>query len=101
MSLTEVIYMLQMLLIVAAGLTGYIMARNFVRNRLRFVDAVQSGWAPLVAGIFAFAFTWPLSLLPLLSVMPAVTFGIGTGLGTASGARIIRRTDRARRQITP
>jgi hypothetical protein len=93
--------MLQVLLTVAAGLTGYLMAKNFVRNRLRFVDAVHRAWAPLVAGILAFAFAWPLSLLPLVSIAPAVMFGIGTGLGTASGARIIRRADRTRHQLTP
>lgn len=93
--------MLQVLLTVAAGLTGYLLAKNFVRNRLRFVDAVHSAWAPLVAGTLAFAFTWPLALLPLVSIAPAVMFGIGTGLGTASGARIIRRADRTRHQLTP
>ena len=30
--------MLQMLLTVVAGVAGYLMARTFVRNRLRFVD---------------------------------------------------------------
>jgi hypothetical protein len=93
--------MLQVLLTVVAGLTGYLMAKNFVRNRLRFVDAVHSAWAPLVAGTLAFAFTWPLALLPLVSIAPAVMFGIGTGLGTASGARIIRRADQTRHQLTP
>jgi len=93
--------MLQVLLTVVAGLTGYLMAKNFVRNRLRFVDSVHSAWAPLVAGTLAFALTWPLALLPLVSIAPAVMFGIGTGLGTASGARIIRRADQTRHQLTP
>jgi hypothetical protein len=92
--------MLQLLFTVAAGLAGYFIARNFVRSRLRFVDAIHSRWAPLLAGTLAFAFAWPLAMLPLLSVAPAVVFGIGTGLGTASGARIIRRSDRTRYQIT-
>jgi hypothetical protein len=93
--------MLQVLLTIAAGLTGYLMARNFVRNRLRFVDAVHRAWAPLVAGTLAFALAWPLALLPLVSIAPAVMFGIGTGLGTASGARMIRRADQTRHQLTP
>ena len=92
--------MLQLLLTVVAGFAGYLLARNFVRNRLRFVDAAQSRWAPLVAGTLAFAFTWPLSLLPLVTLSPAVFFGVGTGLGTAAGARIIRRTEQTRYQIT-
>jgi len=93
--------MLQLLLTVVAGIAGYVMARNFVRNRLRFVDAVHSTWAPLIAGATAFLFTWPLSLLPLVSVTPAVLFGIGIGLGTVSGARLIRRGDEARRRLLP
>jgi hypothetical protein len=92
--------MLQILLPLFAGLAGYLMARSFVRNRLRFVDAIQSGWAPLVAGAVAFIFAWPLALLPLVSVAPAIMFGIGTGLGTASGARMVRRADATRRRIT-
>ena len=92
--------MLQMLLTVVAGVAGYLMARTFVRNRLRFVDAIHSPWAPLAAGTLAFAFAWPLALLPMLTAAPAVLFGIGIGLGTASGARIVRRADGTRRQIT-
>jgi hypothetical protein len=93
--------MLQLLLTVSAGLAGYHMARNFVRNRLRFVDAIHSGWAPLVAGVLAFAFAWPLALLPLVSVAPAIVFGIGAGFGTASGARIVRRGDPAHHRLAP
>jgi hypothetical protein len=93
--------MLQLLLTVSAGLAGYFLARNFVRNRLRFVDAIHSGWAPLVAGVLAFAFAWPLALLPLVSVAPAILFGIGTGLGTASGARIVRRGDQTHHRLAP
>ncbi|HUR94459.1 MAG TPA: hypothetical protein VMY76_07735 [Gemmatimonadales bacterium] len=93
--------MLQLLFTVAAGLAGYVFARNFVSNRLRFVDAIHSPWVPLSAGILAFAFAWPLALLPVLSVAPAVVFGIGIGLGTATGARIVRRADGWQRQISP
>ena len=93
--------MLQILLTLAAGVAGYLMARNFVQNRLRFVDAIHKPWMPLVAGILAFVFAWPLALLPLLSVAPAIVFGIGIGLGTAKGARMVRRADGTHRQITP
>ena len=93
--------MLQLLLTVSAGLAGYFLARNFVRNRLRFVDAIHRGWAPPVAGVLAFAFAWPLALLPLVSVAPAIMFGIGTGLGTASGARIVRRGDPTHHRLAP
>jgi hypothetical protein len=89
-----------LILTVAAGLAGYLMSRNFVRRRLRFVDAVQSSWAPLIAGATAFVFAWPTTLVPLVSVTPAVLFGIGTGLGTAAGARHIRRNE-TRRRLAP
>ena len=93
--------MLQILLALAAGIAGYLMARNFVRNRLRFVDAIHAPWAPLVAGTLAFLLAWPVALLPLLSAAPAVVFGLGIGLGTATGARMVRRADGARRQLAP
>jgi hypothetical protein len=79
--------MLQLLLTVSAGLVGFFLARNFVRSRLRFVDAIHSGWAP--------------ALLPLVSVAPAIMFGVGTGLGTASGARIARRGDPTHHRLAP
>ncbi len=85
--------MLQMLSTIAAGVIGYIVARNFVRSRLRFVDAIHSRWVPLAVGLLAFGLTSPLALLPMLSAAPAVVFGIGIGLGTAKGARLVRRAD--------
>jgi hypothetical protein len=92
--------MLQIFLTLAAGLAGYLMARNFVQSRLRFVDAIHKPWVPLVTGILAFVVAWPLALLPLLGAAPAVVFGIGIGLGTAKGARMVRRADGTHRQIT-
>jgi adenosine/AMP kinase len=93
--------MLQLALTLAAGLAGYLASRNFVRNRLRFVDAVHSVWTPLIAGAVAFIFAWPTAFLPLVTVMPAVLFGIGTGLGTASGARLIRRRETTMHRLGP
>ncbi len=77
----------------AAGIVGYLMARRFVSRRLRFVDAVQSRRAPLVAAVTATLVTWPLTMLPTITLTTAMVFGIGTGLGTASGARRVRRAD--------
>jgi hypothetical protein len=93
--------MLQLMLTVAAGLGGYLMSRNFVRNRLRFVDAIQRAWFPLVAGVLGFLLVWPLALLPLVSAGPAAIFGLGVGLGSATGARMVRRADDSRRRLTP
>lgn len=93
--------MLQLLLTVAAGLGGYFFSRNFVRNRLRFVDAIHGGWFPLVAGVLGFLLAWPLALLPLISAAPAALFGLGVGLGSATGARLARRMDDPRHRLTP
>ena len=93
--------MTEFLIILAAGFSGYLLARRFVSRRLRFVDAVQSRFAPLLAALTATILTWPLTLLPLVSLTTAIAFGIGTGLGTASGARVIRRADGELRRLTP
>ena len=82
--------MLELLITLTAGAIGFIIARNFVRRRLRFVDAVHSPVAPLVAGVTAALIAWPAVLLPLVTLTTAIVFGIGTGLGTASGARALK-----------
>ncbi len=89
--------MLHALLTISAGLFGYFLARNFVRRRLRFVDAVQSRLAPIISGIAATLLAWPAVLLPFVTLITAITFGIGTGLGTASGVRALKRNDNLRR----
>lgn len=93
--------MIHLLIALAAAGLGYLLARNFVRRRLRFVDAVQSPLAPLVAGLLATLVFWPLSLLPLVKLSTAILFGIGTALGTASGARAIRHQEGDQRRLTP
>jgi hypothetical protein len=93
--------MLQLLITLAAGVIGFILARNFVRRRLRFVDAVHSPMTPVLAGAAAALVASPAVLLPLVTVTTALVFGIGTGLGTASGARALRNHDRSPRRLTP
>ncbi len=90
-----------LLVTLAAGLFGYLLARRFVSRRLRFVDAVQSRFAPVVAAMTATLVTWPLTVLPAITLTTAIAFGIGTGLGTASGARLVRRADVELRRIAP
>jgi hypothetical protein len=85
----------------AAGLGGYLLARRFVVRRLRFVDAVQSRFAPLLAAVTATIVIWPLTLLPLVTLATAIVFGIGTGLGTAKGARMVRRADVELKRLAP
>ena len=93
--------MLELLLTVTAGAIGFILSRNFVRRRLRFVDAVQSPWAPWIAGTVAGLVAWPASLLPLFTLTTAIVFGVATGLGTASGARALRSATGVHRRLTP
>jgi hypothetical protein len=92
---------LALLLTAAAGFGGYLLARNFVRRRLRFVDAVQSPWAPWIAGAVAAVLFSPLTLLPWLGTATAAVFGLGIGIGTASGARAIRRGELVSRRLIP
>jgi hypothetical protein len=89
--------MLHALLTISAGLLGYFLARNFVRRRLRFVDAVQSPLAPMLSGVAATLLAWPAVLLPFVTLITAIMFGIGTGFGTASGVRALKRNDNLRR----
>jgi hypothetical protein len=92
--------MLQILITLTAGAIGFILTRNFVRRRLRFVDSVHSPFAPVIAGIAAALIVWPAVLLPLVTVTTALVFGIGAALGTASGARALRSNDPSRRRLT-
>lgn len=85
----------------AAGLVGYLLARRFVSRRLRFVDAVQSRFAPLAAAVFGALAILPLTVLPLVTITTAMVFGIGAGFGTASGARLVRRADMELRRLIP
>jgi hypothetical protein len=85
--------MIPLLITLAAGIGGYLLARSFVRSRLRFVDAIYSPFAPFLAGVLAAIVAWPLALLPLLHATTAVVFGIGVGTGTAAGARALKRGD--------
>jgi hypothetical protein len=78
------------LVFLGAGIGGFILARDFVRSRLRFVDAVHSPLAPLLAGLAAALITWPLAALPVITVGTSAIFGLGTGLGTRSGARALK-----------
>jgi len=76
------------LLIGAAALGGgFVTTRNFVRRRLRFVDAVQRPAAPLLVGLAATAIALPIALLPVVTVGAAVAFGVGVASGFAAGRK--------------
>jgi hypothetical protein len=93
--------MYEFFIALAGGLIGYLVARRFVSRRLRFVDAVQSRFAPLVAALGGAIAILPLTAFPLVTLTTAMVFGIGTGLGTASGARLVRRADVELRRLAP
>lgn len=93
--------MLQIIITLAAGAFGFLLARSFVRRRLRFVDAVHSPMAPIVAGTVAAVVAWPAVLLPLVTLPTALVFGIGTGLGIASGSRALRHPEGDHRRLAP
>jgi len=79
-----------LLVYIGACIGGFVLARNFVVNRLRFVDAVRSPVFPWIAGIGAALITWPLAALPIITTSVSALFGLGTGLGTRSGVRALK-----------
>jgi hypothetical protein len=74
------------------ALIGYWQAKQFVRSKLRFVDAVHKATAPVLAGVAAAAVALPVVwLLPLVGTGTAILFGAGVALGVNAGARDIRK----------
>ena len=64
---------------------GYVVTKNFVRRRLRFVEAVQRPSAPVVAGAVAAAALFPVTLLPAVGIGTMIALGVGVAGGVASG----------------
>ena len=85
--------LIALVITVAAAAGGYLIARNFVRHRLRFVDGVHNPVFPIAAGLIAAVVALPAALLPIVTMGTAAIFGIGAGVGTASGVKAIRRGD--------
>jgi hypothetical protein len=76
----------------AVTLFGYLKARQFVRERLRFVESAQRPAAALAAGVGAAALATPVVLLlPVVGLPSAVIFGIGVGWGVHHGARDVHK----------
>jgi hypothetical protein len=74
-----------------ATVYGYLQARSFTRKKLRFVDAAQSGAAPVVAGVGAVLVGGvAVAFLPIVGAGTAILFGIGVGAGVASGQSDIK-----------
>ena len=68
--------------------------RKFVRNRLRYVDSVQKGFVPFIAGGAALIAVLPLAVLPVIGsfigIGTALAAGLAVGSGVAAGVRDIR-----------
>jgi len=76
---------------IAASAFGYVTARRFVRERLKYVDFAQTLKAPVIAGLVAWAIAWPLTwVLPLVGAGTALVFGASVALGVRAGAKAIR-----------
>ena len=77
---------------VGGGLFAFALSRQYVRNRLRFVDAVRNPIAPWIAGFVVAVVLLPVvALLPLVHAGTALLIGAATGLGTASGVKALKR----------
>jgi len=77
----------------AAVIIGFTQAKDFVSRRLRYVDAARSPLAPVVAGVGAALVAAPIVwLLPFVTGVTALAFGLSVGLGVAAGNKEIRRS---------
>ncbi|MGH7665631.1 MAG: hypothetical protein ACRENI_15285 [Gemmatimonadaceae bacterium] len=85
------IALIAMLIALGAAMAGFKLARRFVRERLRFVDAVQRRIAPFAAGLGAMLLAAPVALLlPIVGAGTAISVGLGVGFGVARGAKDVR-----------
>lgn len=76
----------------AGIVAGYAKTRSFVRERLRFVDAVYRPAAPFVAGGAATVAAAPLAwLIPFVGGGAALLFGAAVGYGVVRGRRDLRQ----------
>jgi hypothetical protein len=73
---------------------GYWKSRQFTTNKLRYVDAIHKGIAPVLAGLGAALIATPVAwFVPfhLVTTLTVMLFGGSVALGVAAGARDVRR----------
>lgn len=75
---------------IALTTAGFAVARRYVRDRLKFVDAVHTMKAPLIAGLVGWAVLMPLTIFPLIGVGTAILFGVSVALGVRAGSKDIK-----------
>ena len=79
---------------VAGGIFAFGLAREYVRNRLRFVDAVRHPLAPWITWLATTVILLPIvAILPLVGAGTAILVGASAGLGTSSGVKALKRGD--------
>ena len=90
--------MITLVFLAAAGAgmgISYIKIRDFVSERLRFVDAAQRPATPWIAGIAAaFAASIIVPFLPILGGGTAIVFGIVTGTAVRNGQKQVKLLNR-------
>ena len=90
--------MIEFAFLAAAGAgmgLSYVRIRDFVRDRLRFVDAAQRKSTPWVAGIGAALVAAPImAFLPVLGGGTAIVFGIVAGTAVRSGQKQVKLLNR-------
>jgi hypothetical protein len=90
--------MIEFLFLAAAGAgmgISYMRVRDFVSERLRFVDAAQRRSAPWLAGVAAaLALSPVVAVLPVLGGGTAIVFGIVVGTAVRKGQREVRLLNR-------
>lgn len=79
--------MIELLVVIGAGIAGFLSSKDFTRRKLRFVDAVHSRPAPWIAAGAAVLVAAPFTLLPLITGATAIALGAGVGLGVKSAQR--------------
>ena len=85
------VFLLSFLASAVLAVVGYTQARAFVHGRLRYVDAVHSWFAPIIAGVGAALLALPLvAILPFVGVATALSFGISVAAGVMAGSRDVR-----------
>ena len=87
-----VIFLLSFLASTVLAIVGYSQARAFVTGRLRYVDAVHTAIAPIIAGVGAALIALPLvAIIPFVGAGTALSFGVSVAFGVVAGSREIRR----------
>ena len=90
--------MIEFLFLAAAGAgmgISYVKVRDFVSERLRFVDAAQKRSTPWFAGAAAtLALSPVVAVLPVVGAGTAIVFGIVVGTAVRRGQRDVRLLNR-------